>query len=91
MVNERVKKQRAFAAATRRFPTFELAIKRLVETDETFLEICDELVEAELALSTVNDAPASIRTARRVEWQDLIDRLSAEVSAALRSNASEKR
>ena len=86
MVNEREKKQRAFAAATRRFPTFELAIKRLVETDETFLEICDELAEAELALFAVDDAPAPIQSARRAEWQDLIDRLIAELSAALRSN-----
>lgn len=88
MTNERAKKQQAFSAATRRFPNFELAIKRLIETDETFLEICDELAEAELALSRVNNAPISLRSARRAEWQDLVDRLIGEIVAALRSDAS---
>lgn len=88
MSNERSTKQRAFAAATRQFPGFELSIKRLIETDENFLEICDELAEALLALAAVDRVPASLQTARRAEWQELVDRLIAEVSAALTSDAS---
>lgn len=90
MVNDRAKKQRAFATATRRFPSFELTVKRLVETDETFLDICDELADAEAALCAVDDIPVPMQSARRAEWQDLIDRLVAEISRALRSNSSER-
>jgi hypothetical protein len=87
MAIDRLKKQQAFAAASRRFPGFELPIRRLIENDETFLEICDGLAEAELALSRVaNDAPSPVRSARRSEWEDLVDRLIEEVGAALRSD-----
>ena len=91
MANERTRKQQASAAATRRFPSLELPIRRLIETDETFLEICEGLAEAEVALSRVDDAPAPLRSARRSEWQDLVDRLVGEVAAALRSDASGRR
>jgi hypothetical protein len=88
MAIDRSKKQQALAAASRRFPGFELPIRRLIETDETFLEICEGLAEAEFALSRVNETPAPLRSARRSEWQDLVDRLAGEVAAALRSDAS---
>lgn len=88
MAYEQTKKQRASEAATRRFPGCELTIKCLIETDETFLEICDELAEAELALSRVDEAPPPLRSARRAEWQDLVNRLIGEVAASLRSDAA---
>lgn len=86
MTNAPVSKREAFSAAVRRFPRFELPIKRLVETDETFRDICEELAEAEFALSAVGDAPATVREVRRAEWQDLVDRLVSEVEAAIRQN-----
>lgn len=46
--------------------------------------------EAELALSRVDDAPARLRSARRAEWQDLVDRFIGEVAAALRSDGSRR-
>ena len=45
--------------------------------------MCEELAEAELALSKVDRVPSGLREARRAEWQELIDRLVAEVEAAL--------
>ncbi|MDX8444469.1 hypothetical protein [Mesorhizobium captivum] len=79
-------RQRAILAAVRRFPQFELAIHRLIVRSESFLEICEELAEAELALSSVDKiAPALIET-RRAEWQELVDRLVGEVGAAVQDS-----
>lgn len=86
MKSARTSKQEAFSAAIRRFPDFELPIRRLIETDETFREICEELAEAECALSAVDSAPAPLREARRAEWHELVDRLISEVEAAIRSD-----
>jgi hypothetical protein len=76
-------RQKAVSAAVRRFPQFELAIHRLMERCEAFREMCEELAEAELALSRVDMVPSALREARRAEWQELVDRLVAEVGAAL--------
>ena len=45
--------------------------------------MCEELAEAELALARVDMVPPTLREARRAEWQELVDRLVAEVGAAL--------
>ena len=76
-------RQKAVAAAVRRFPRSELAIHRLMDRCEAFREMCEELAEAELALSRVDMVPPALREARRAEWQELVDRLVAEVGAAL--------
>jgi hypothetical protein len=76
-------RQRAASAAVRRFPQSELAIHRLMDRCEAFREMCEELAEAERALSTVDLVPPALREARRAEWQQLVDRLVAEVGAAL--------
>lgn len=47
-------------------------------------------MRAQIALSAADDVPAPMQSARRAEWQDLIDRLIAEVSAELRSNAPKR-
>ncbi len=91
MNNERTSKHEAFTAATGRFPNFELSIKRLLETDENFRDICEELAEAEYALSRVETMPDALRVARRAEWQELIDRLIDEVEAVIRSDASTRK
>lgn len=76
-------KREAFSAALRRYPQFELAIRRLMARSEAFCDMCEELAEAELALSRVDGVPSGVREARRAEWKELIDRLVAEVEAAL--------
>lgn len=45
--------------------------------------MCEELAEAEAALSRVDGATTVLREARKAEWQDLVDRLVGEVGAAL--------
>ena len=76
-------RKKAVSAAVRRFPQFELAIHRLMERDESFRDMCEELAEAELALSRVDTVPPTLREARRAEWQDLVQRLVGEVKAAV--------
>lgn len=91
MKSARTSKQEAFSAAIRRFPHFALPIRRLIETDETFLEICEELGEAEFALSRVGEAPAASRDALRAEWQELVDRLAGEAETIIRREFSGRR
>ena len=76
-------KRAGLSAALRRCPEFELTIRRLIVADEGFRDICEELADAELALSKVNDLPAKLREARRTEWQELVDRLAGELKSAV--------
>jgi hypothetical protein len=79
-------REQAFSAAVRRFPHAEFAIRRLMNRSEAFCDMCEDLAEAEWALSNVPATPPAIREARKVEWQELVDRLVAEVGTALREN-----
>jgi len=54
-----------------------------MDRSESFRDICEELADAEYALSKVDEASPALRAARRAEWQELIDRLVAEVGAAV--------
>jgi hypothetical protein len=76
-------RREAFSAAIRRFPRSELAIRRLMGRSEAFCDMCEELAEAEMALSKVDKIAPALREVRRSEWQELVDRLVAEVGAAL--------
>jgi hypothetical protein len=76
----------AFVAAARRFPHAEFAIRKLMTRSEAFCDMCEELAEAEWALSNVPATPTARHEARRVEWQELVDRLVTEVGAALRES-----
>jgi hypothetical protein len=76
-------KREAFSAAFRRFPQSELAIRRLMDRSEAFRDMCEELADAEAALSKVDGVPSALREARKAEWQDLVDRLVGEVGTAL--------
>ena len=73
-------------APARRFPQAEFAIRNLMNRSEAFCDMCEELAEAELALSNVPATFAALCEGRRVEWQELVDRLVAEVGAALRES-----
>lgn len=73
----------ALSAVVRRFPELELTIRRMMEADQTFRDMCEELVEAEAALSRVEQLAEPLRTARKAEWQDLVGRLTREVEVAL--------
>ncbi|TIO04218.1 MAG: hypothetical protein E5X89_31430 [Mesorhizobium sp.] len=90
MDGEPADRQRAVSAAVRRFPQFELAIHRLMNRSEGFRDMCEELAEAELALSRIDNVPLASRESRRAEWQELVDRLVGEVGAVLYADATRK-
>jgi hypothetical protein len=87
---DRADRQRAVSAAVRRFPQFELAIHRLMDRSEGFQDMCEELAEAELALSRIDKVAPALRESRRAEWQELVDRLVGEVGAVLYADATRK-
>ncbi|MBZ9792087.1 hypothetical protein K9B32_18475 [Rhizobium sp. 3T7] len=76
-------RQATLSSVLRRFPEREFTIRRMMETDQTFLDLCEELAVAEAALSNVDQLPPAIRSERRIEWQDLVDRLAKEIDGAL--------
>jgi hypothetical protein len=84
-------RKQAFAAAARHFPDAEFSIVRLISSNDDFCDMCEELAEAELALSRVNEASEEIRRSREAEWRALVDRLVAEVAIALRENERPQR
>ncbi|WP_287074140.1 hypothetical protein [Mesorhizobium sp.] len=90
MDDEPADRKRAVSAAVRRFPQFELAIHRLMGRSEGFQDMCEELAEAELALSRIDMVPPALRESRRAEWQGLVDRLVGEVGAVLHADAARK-
>jgi len=81
---------RAVSAAVRRFPRFELTIHRLMDRSESFRDMCEELADAELALSKVDEVRLELREPWRVEWEELVDRLAGEVEAVLNTDTGRK-
>ena len=80
--------ERGFAAAVKQFPDAASAIGQLMKRSEVFCDICEELADAELALSNVPETPSAPYAARRLEWQELVDRLIHELAAALRESGA---
>jgi hypothetical protein len=81
---------RGLSSAVRRFPEAEFVIRRLVSRSETFRDICEELADAEFALSKVPATPPELCEARKLEWQEMVDRLIGEVAIALRESEAWK-
>ncbi len=74
---------RRYAAAVRRFPHSELAIRRLLSQSETFRDMCEELADAEQALANVTAVQPAVLVARQMEWEEVVDRLFGEIKVAL--------
>ncbi len=70
-------------AATRRFPTRGPEIETLFARDENFRGMCDDLAAAEKALAAVEHLPENIRATRRLEYEELVGELVAEIEKAL--------
>lgn len=71
-------------AAVRRFPDRAERVVWLAGQSEPFLDMCEELAAAEEALAGLDLRPLPDADARRDECQGWIDRLTAEMSAAMR-------
>ena len=73
-------------AALRKFPQSELPIRRLMSRNENFRDMCQELADAEFALSKVGEISPDLQEVRRCEWEQLIARLTSEISAQLQDS-----
>jgi hypothetical protein len=69
----------SFGAAARHHPHAIFMIRVLMKRSEAFRDMCDDLAAAEQALLQLSEASAELRESRRAEWQELIDRLVAEI------------
>lgn len=75
--------EKTYSAVVEHFPHRELAIRRLLQSDEVFREMCEELSDAKLALANYTHPQDAVLEARRNEWRELIGRLVAELMAVL--------
>ena len=83
MGTDKSSSSRGLAAALRRFPARERQIEGLFEFDEEFRGLCDDLADAETALQQTGKLPIEIRFSRRIEYQELVESLSAELNEVL--------
>lgn|SRR5690349_7898029 len=72
-------------AVLQRFPADRKAIEELTAHSEDFRDMCEELAASEQALRAAEMLPPAIRAERIAEWIASIERLSAEITKALRS------
>jgi hypothetical protein len=77
-------KRRVASAIARRFPQFEFAVHELMDRNESFRDMSEELLEAEAALSGVDKEAPELREARRAEWRACIERSLSELEDELR-------
>jgi hypothetical protein len=80
----RTEQEAGVVAALRRFPADRKAIEELILRDGDFRDMCDELAEAEGALSAVEQLPTAVRAERTAEWVASIEHLAFEIARALR-------
>ncbi|WP_374840266.1 hypothetical protein [Mycoplana ramosa] len=71
------------ASALRRFPTHSAQIRHLIERNESFRAMCDDLAIAERALLSVDQLPNTIRDERRIEFTQMVDSLAVEIERCL--------
>ena len=72
------------ASALRRFPTHSAQIRHLIERNESFRAMCDDLAIAERALLSVDRLPSAVRDERgAVGFTQMVDSLAVEIERCL--------
>jgi hypothetical protein len=67
------------------FPYHELAIRRLIKINEAFREMCLDFSEAQDALGRSPQTLDQPREDYRLEWEEIVARLQADIRDALRT------
>ncbi|WP_432761336.1 hypothetical protein [Rhizobium mayense] len=67
-----------------RFPDDVIRVQQLLNIDETFRSMCEDLAAAMETLAHVDRLPESVREARRQEYADLVEALVNEIHEAIR-------
>lgn len=68
---------RAYALVAEHLPAQKFAIRRLIEADRAFCELCEEFAEAQAAMA-VRSGPADMPEGEN-EWEEIVDHLRAEI------------
>jgi len=74
----------ALAILEVRFPDEVTRVQQLINIDETFRGMCEDLAAAVETLAHVDRLPESVREARRQEYADLVEALVNEIHDAIR-------
>lgn len=74
---------RALVESLKQFPAHARQIEDLLHLDEDFRGLCEDLVDAQAALQETVGLPDEVRESRRIEYQELVDSLSGEITEAL--------
>jgi hypothetical protein len=74
-------------SAIQRFPEQRAAIEAMSARDDEFRTLCDDLAEAEAALTRWEDSTAPYRNERCAEYRELVESLTAELEIALQAAA----
>ena len=77
--------QAGLLAAMRRFPNDRDEIEALMDRNENFRDMCEELGLAEAALARIDLVSQSCRESRTLECKGWIDRLTMEIAEAIRN------
>jgi len=77
----------AVRVALRHFPARSHEIEVLVQRNENFSDMCEELAEVERVLANIDQIPDQDRDARLVECKEWIERLTAEMTEALANSS----
>jgi hypothetical protein len=72
--------EKGMAAAIRRFPDWNLEIRRLALSDAGFRSLCDDFGDAEEALARWRQAPREDGAVRTTEYATLVGELAAEIA-----------
>lgn len=83
---DRTRQEAGLSAAIKRFPEHAGAMEQLMGWNDALCDMCEELAEADLALSIIGALPPSLREARTLECKDWIERLTMEIDQALRDS-----
>ncbi|MFS8113845.1 hypothetical protein QD460_19140 [Rhizobium jaguaris] len=67
-----------------RFPDDVTRVQQLINIDETFRSMCEDLAAAVETLAHVDRLPESVRETRRQEYADLVEALVNEIHDAIR-------
>lgn len=71
------------------FPYHELSIRRLIKVNEAFREVCVDFAEARAALQKSSQTVDQGGEGRRLEWEEIVERLQADISDALRTHEAD--
>jgi hypothetical protein len=71
---------------TEGLPEHELAIRRLIMTDQKFRELCGEIAEARHAQSNLQKGNRKPNPDLEADWQEIIEALTAEILTHIKSH-----